>query len=136
MPENHRNVPSPWSLERFTSWAGRIGPHTKEAIERVMRHKVIVEQSFVSCRNILGLAKRYTPELLEQASKRFCETPAVPSYTALKNTILSIKAEREHAKSKTHVKAPVTLELFDRAKEAGHVHGAEAYKRKGADDAS
>jgi hypothetical protein len=99
MPEAHRNQPSPWSPDRFTSWAGRIGPATKEVILRELDSKAIIEQSFVACRNILGLAKRYSPELLEQAAKRIIATPAVPSYTAVKNTILAIRAEEAHTKA-------------------------------------
>lgn len=135
MPENHRDVPSPWSPERFTSWAGRIGPNTKEAIERVLKSKTIVEQTFVSARNILGLAKAYTPALLEQAAGRICATPAVPSYTAMKNMILSIKAEGEHAKNRGTASSLVQERLFDHAEGAGHVHGADAYRRRGDKDA-
>jgi transposase len=131
MPENHRDLPSPWSAERFTSWAGRIGPATKEAIERVLGNKVIVEQSFVSCRNILGLAKRYTPVLLEEACSKITATPAIPSYTAVKNTVLSLKAENGHARSAVLAKACPSEDLVDRAKGAGHVHGANAYSRGG-----
>ena len=67
MPPAHAAMDSPWSPERFTSWARRIGPQTGLAIERVMAGRTIVEQSFVPCRNILGLSKTYTPELLERA---------------------------------------------------------------------
>jgi hypothetical protein len=97
----------------------------------VLGNKVIVEQSFVSCRNILGLAKTYTPALLEEASEKICATPAVPSYTAVKNTILSIKAESGHAKSKAAAKPSASENLIDRAEGAGHVHGADAYRRTG-----
>ena len=124
MPENHRNLPSPWSPDRFTSWAVRIGPSTEEAIKRVLSSSPIVEQAFVPCRNILGLAKRYTPALLEKACERIVATPAKPSYTALKNTIISIKAEGEHKSGLTQKQM-----YIDRAQNAGHVHGADAYRR-------
>ncbi|WP_283170801.1 IS21 family transposase [Curtanaerobium respiraculi] len=93
MPEAHRALPDPWSPDRFTSWADRIGPSTGEAIRRVLAHHVIVEQGFVPCRNILGLSKRYGAQPLERACGRFVATPgAVPSYTGLRNAILAEKA--------------------------------------------
>ena len=67
MPESHAALDNPWSPGRFASWARRIGPETEAAIGRVMGSRPIVEQSFVSCRNILGLSKTYTPALLERA---------------------------------------------------------------------
>ena len=64
MPENHAALDGPWSPERFASWAMRIGPETASAIGRVLASRAIVEQSFVSCRDILGLSKTYAPALL------------------------------------------------------------------------
>jgi hypothetical protein len=47
MPENHRMQDSPWSAERFSSWARRVGPETGAAVERLIGSHKIVEQSFV-----------------------------------------------------------------------------------------
>jgi transposase len=131
MPENHRNLPSPWSPERFTLWAERIGPATKEAIGRALASRVIVEQSFVSCRNMLGLAKKYGPALLERACERIIATPAHPSYTALKNIILSISAEEKYADGNTAARSTPSENLIDRAQGAGRVQGADVYRRDG-----
>jgi hypothetical protein len=127
MPPNHRNAHSPWSRERFSSWAEKIGPETKISVERLMNTKPIVEQSFVACRNILELAKSYSPQMLEQACAKCNTLKSIPSYTGLKNMILAAKANQAHFK--THV-AP---EVVDNAKSAGHTRGADAYRRKGAD---
>jgi hypothetical protein len=54
------------------------------------RHK-IVQQSFLACRNILGLAEAYTPELLERACASCNEVGAYPTYTGVKNRILSLR---------------------------------------------
>lgn len=131
MPENHRNLPSPWSQDRFTSWAAKIGPKTKESIERVLSSKVVVEQTFVSCRNILGLAKKYTPALLEEASRRIVATTAVPSYTSTKNFIICIKAEKDHLPGNATPANAQSHDIIDRAQNAGRVRGAESYRRGG-----
>lgn len=111
MPDGHRLQESPWSPDRFSSWAGRIGPETRVAIGRVLASRVIVEQAFVACRNILGLSKAYSPELLERACEQANATGALPSYTGVKNRILSIRASDAEA--------------------AGRTRGADAYRRGG-----
>ena len=132
MPENHAALDNPWSPDRFTSWARRIGPETASAIDRVMGSRGIVEQSFVSCRNILGLSKTYKPALLERACAKMNAVGALPSYTGLKNAILAMKAADAEARANG---APAPHDgpagLVDRAKSAGRLRGADAYRRDG-----
>lgn len=131
MPDSHRDASDPWSPERFSSWAGRIGPATAEAVARIMRSHPVVEQAFVPCRNVLGLSKRYTPELLERACQRAVAGPAIPSHTGLRHIIQSIKAE-DAARHGTALAAMTRTEeaFVDRAKATGRVNGADAYRRK------
>lgn len=131
MPDNHRNQLSPWSRERFTSWAEKVGPETRRAIERLQESRAVVEQSFVACRNILGLAKTYSPALLERACGRMNATGAVPSYTACKNAILAEKATEVQARAGKGVAQPGAGKVVDRAKRAGRLRGADAYRRGG-----
>lgn len=126
MPANHRELDSPWSRERFESWAEKVGPETATAVKRLLDRSAIVEQAFVPCRNMLGLAKRYGPERLERACARVNEAGAVPSYTGLKNSMLAAKAAEANGRPRT-VAEP--SQVVDRAKSAGRVRGAEAYRR-------
>lgn len=138
MPPNHRDVGSPWSRDRFTSWAAKIGPETKAAIARVLDSRTVVEQAFVPCRNILGLSKRYTPQLLEAACAQANALGALPSYTGVKNAILSIKADaerRQAAGAGAASSAAGGERLVDRAAHAGRLRGADAYRRKEGRDA-
>ena len=97
-----------------------------------MASRVIVEQSFVACRNILGLSKTYAPELLERACAKMNAASALPSYTGLKNAILAIKSADAEARAKgLPVEAAGADGLIDRAKSAGRLRGADAYKRGG-----
>ncbi len=86
----------------------------------------------ISCRNILGLSKTYAPALLERACAKLNAASALPSYTGLKNAILAIKSSdaEERAKGRP-VGAAGSGELVDRAKSAGRLRGADAYKRGG-----
>ena len=97
-----------------------------------MGSRSIVEQSFVSCRNILGLSKTYTPALLERACAKMNAASALPSYTGLKNAILAIKAaDAESRAGGGRASLAEPEELVDRAKSAGRVRGADAYRRDG-----
>ena len=132
MPPNHRDVGSPWSRERFTSWAAKIGPETEATIARVLDSRRIVEQAFVPCRNILGLSKRYAPQLLEAACAQVNALGALPSYTGVKNALLSIKADTERkqaARASAASSAASDEQLVDRAAHAGRLRGADAYRR-------
>ena len=132
MPKNHAALENPWSPGRFVSWARRVGPETEAAIGRVMGSRPIVEQSFVSCRNILGLSKTYTPALLERACAKVNAAAALPSYTGLKNAILAMKAADAEARaSGKGIRRATPDGLVDRAKSAGRLRGADAYKRGG-----
>ena len=132
MPGNHRMQESPWSAERFLSWAKRVGPETGDAIGRLVAGHRIVEQSFVKCRNILGLSKAYSPELLERACARCNELGAMPSYTGLKNAMLAIRGEDARSRASGSVPTTGEPDVVDRAKGAGRTNGADAYRRNGA----
>lgn len=132
MPANHREQSNPWSPARFESWARRIGSETERAIKGVMESRPIVEQSFVACRNILGLSKTYAPELLEAACEKVNAASAVASYTACKNAILAIKAQRKRSEL-SNLPQSVSSQLVDNAECAGRLRGADAYRRKGSE---
>ena len=132
MPPAHAAMDSPWSPERFSSWAHRIGAATGEAVDRLLASRPVVEQAFVPARNIPGLSKAYSPQLLERACARSNALGAVPSYTALKNAVLAIRAA--DADTRASGRAPSSEQggdLVDRAKSAGRLRGADAYRRGG-----
>ncbi|WP_455135985.1 Mu transposase domain-containing protein [Thermophilibacter sp.] len=130
MPPAHAAMDSPWSPERFSSWAHRIGAETGAVVDRLLASRPVVEQAFVPARNILGLSKAYSPGLLERACARSNALGAVPSYTALKNAILAIRATDAGARASGRPSGadggPV-----DRAKSAGRLRDADAYRRGG-----
>lgn len=110
----------------------RWGASTGACIRRILGSRPIVEQSFVQCRNVLGLAKRYSPEMLERACGRWPDAPGIPSCTALKDTILAIRAE--DAADAAAAPREMRGGLVDRAPMAGRLRGADEWKR-GAQDA-
>jgi transposase len=93
MPKNHRSFDSAWSPEGFIKWAKRIGPATEKVITTVLESRPIVEQAFVSCSNILNLAKKGRAALLERASEKVAAEGMCASYTLMKNTMEGIRAK-------------------------------------------
>ena len=71
MPPARAAMDSPWSPERFSSW-GRQDRRRDPGRRwyRLLAGRPVVEQAFVPARNILGLSKSYSPELLERARRR------------------------------------------------------------------
>lgn len=93
-------------------------------MDRLLASRPVVEQAFVPARNILGFPKAYSPGLLERACARSNALGAVPSYTALKNAILAIRASGRPPGADGG--------LVGRAKSAGRPRGSDAYRRGGA----
>ena len=88
MPPQFQNL-SPWTEDRYRSWAKSIGPHTSTVIDMLFRSVKIPEQAYNSCHAVLTLSKKYSPERLETS----CEIALsrgipLPRYRIL-NTILS-----------------------------------------------
>lgn len=137
MPPNHRDAASPWSSERFESWADRVGPATGRCVRAIMGSRAVVEQSFVACRNVLGLSKAYGPTALEAACAAFVRLNpgGAPSYTALRNMIRAARSSAPKAPAGTAAGAGASAPEDRAAHRVGRVNGAEAYRRRGGDGA-
>ena len=78
------------------------------------------------------MSKTYTPALLERACAKMNAASALPSYTGLKNAILAMRAADAEARANGKaVPGTGSPELMDRAKSAGRLRGADAYRRDG-----
>ncbi len=59
-----------WSPQRFLRWAAQIGEHTAYVVEHQLSTRRHPEHGYRACLGLLQLAKRYSPERLEQACRR------------------------------------------------------------------
>lgn len=59
-----------WSPKRFLTWAADIGEHTVHVVEHQLGARRHPEHGYRACLGLLNLAKKYTPERLEQACLR------------------------------------------------------------------
>lgn len=127
MPPNHQHCVSAWSPERFTKWAKNVGPATEVVIGDILASKVIVEQAFVTCSNILGLAKRGRSDYLERACKQISENSvgATVSYTMVKNLMEAI------AKATEIMTGDSSVDITSNSADAGigRTRGADYYRR-------
>lgn len=76
----------------FLEQARLLGPATKWAMQQVLLGRIHEAQAYNSCKGILQLAKKHTPERLEQAAKR-CQAVEKATYNMLKR-ILQLKLEQ------------------------------------------
>ena len=85
MPAAHRAQLRDWNPDRFTSWAGEVGPNTVAVIEAILGSKKVVEQTYRSCLGVMALAKRTggTARLEDVCAKALTLTTS-PSYTLVK----------------------------------------------------
>jgi transposase len=131
MPPAHAAYDAKWTPERYKRWADSIGPHTGAVIECVLSGKVIVEQAFVPCMNILGLARNARRELLEQACEPIALKGQAPTYSLVKNTMEAIKAKQK-IEGVSAFPSPIGR---DRLRDEGCVRGSDYYRgKKGGED--
>jgi len=70
----------------FLQQAQLIGPATQWAMQQVLLGRIHEPQAYNSCKGILQLAKKYTPERLEQAAKH-CQGAGKATYTMLRRIL-------------------------------------------------
>jgi transposase len=69
MPAQHRAMHG-WSTERFQGWANDIGPQTRAVVDQMLGQRRYIEQNYRAVLGLLGLAKNYTPQRLDDACGR------------------------------------------------------------------
>ena len=69
MPKSHQKYLE-WTPSRIIKWAGENGPNTQKLVTHILNSRPHPEQGFRSCLGIMGLAKHYSPERLEDACSR------------------------------------------------------------------
>jgi transposase len=72
MPASHQALSAQrgWDPEYYLQQASENGPNTLAFFKKVMESKLILDQSYASCRGLLRLIKDYGPLRMEAACKR------------------------------------------------------------------
>lgn len=92
MPDAHRDF-TEWNSERFRKWAKQIGSGCETCINAILRSHRIEQQAYRSCRALLGLEKKYTKTLLEEACSRAGALTSNPSYKTVKTIIARLAVD-------------------------------------------
>jgi hypothetical protein len=82
MPKEHREYVS-WNGERFLTWAGKIGEHTKTVVQLFLSRNQIEQQGYKTCIALLKLSDAYSALRLEQACKRALSFTERPSFKSI-----------------------------------------------------
>lgn len=89
MLDAHRDYVA-WNADRFRSWAKKIGENYSSVIEAMLKSRPIEQQTYRSCRALLGLESKYGSELLEQACAKALSYTLAPAYKTVKFLIASL----------------------------------------------
>jgi transposase len=122
MPSAHRKHLE-WSPSRLLRWASRVGPATAELVRRILESRPHPEQGYRSCLGLMRLAKSYSPERLEAASRRALPLGAL-SYRSVKS-ILQSGLDRLPLEQQTTLALP---------REHANLRGPEYYRHNGKGD--
>ena len=96
MPDAHRDFVE-WDGDRFRRWAREVGPSCEAVVDGILRSRKVEQQSYRSCRGVLGLAKAHGDDLLEEScAKALLRTPR-PSYKVVKDILAALERQREDA---------------------------------------
>ena len=88
MPQHHRAQwdSNQWNGTRYRQWARQIGAETFGVVDRMLAAHSIEEQAYKSCIGLLQLAKKHSPERLENACRRAI-TLRSETYTTIANIL-------------------------------------------------
>jgi transposase len=75
-----------WPPSRLIGWAGKVGPHTAQLVERILSDKPHPEMGYRACLGIIRLAAKYSPVRVENAAGYAVMTGAV-SYKSVKSIL-------------------------------------------------
>jgi transposase len=75
-----------WPPSRMVQWAGQVGPHTAQLVERMLHDKPHPEMGYRACLGIIRLAAKYSPARMENAAERAVLTGAV-RYKSVKSIL-------------------------------------------------
>jgi hypothetical protein len=117
MPRNHQEWKKAQGHDAayFLEQATRIGPATHWAMGHVLLSRIHESQAYNSCKGILALSRKHSPERLEQAARR-CQPAGKVTYHMLKR-ILEKGLDQAPATD-----AQLSLGLHD------NIRGAEYYQ--------
>ena len=94
MPESHRDYAG-WSGEWFRGKAAAVGPETLAVTERILASRQVEQQSYRTCRALIGLGERNGNGLLEEACAKARAISARPTYKTVKTILARLVAQRQ-----------------------------------------
>jgi hypothetical protein len=96
MPANHRHYleQKGWDEEYFLKESTSIGENTVAAMRVILKQKTFIQQTYLTCKGTLSLAKKYGKDRLEAACGRALFFNTKITYGAL-NSILEKNLDKQ-----------------------------------------
>ena len=103
MPMDHQKH-AEWTPSRIKAWAEKTGVSTSQFVEALIKSKAHPEQAYRACLGVFRLAKDYSVDRMEAATKRALLYNTC-SYQSLKR-ILERKMDKQPVPTNTHNSLP------------------------------
>jgi transposase len=118
MPRHHQEWKKAQGYDAayFLEQGRLIGPATQWAMRQILLGRIHETQTYNSCKGILHLAKKYSPQRLEKAAKR-CQSSGKATYNMLRRILVLNLDEQEE-----HPAAQLSLGLHE------NIRGAQYYQ--------
>ena len=94
MPEAHRDYAG-WSGEWFRRKASDFGPETLAVVDHILKSRQVEQQSYRTCRALIGLGERNGDAVLEEACAKARAISNRPTYKTVKTIVSQLAAQRK-----------------------------------------
>ena len=94
MPDPHREYAG-WSGDWFRRKASAVGPHTLAVTECILASRQVEQQSYRTCRALIGLGERNGNDVLEEACAKAGAISSRPTYKTVKTIVSQLAAQRK-----------------------------------------
>lgn len=94
MPESHREYAG-WSGDWFRRKASAVGPETLAVTEHILQSRQVEQQSYRTCRALIGLGERNGNGVLEEACAKARAISSRPTYKTVKTIVSQLVAQRK-----------------------------------------
>ena len=94
MPDSHRDYAG-WSGEWFRRKASAVGPETLAVVEHILGSRQVEQQSYRTCRALIGLGERNGDDVLEEACAKANAISSRPTYKTVKTIVSQLAAQRK-----------------------------------------
>ena len=132
MPDEFKKMNMEWNKDRIIKWASKIGPNTREVVNRIFLKTKVEEQAYNPTLAVLHLGGRYGNDRLEKACEIALRSFICPRHKHIR-AILASKQDLEEEELHNLQDREGNADAHDPSldEDKGHLRGANYFKNVG-----